>query len=215
MRQRSICYFAVFAVCLAKGARAQPPSPSPSSRPNIVLPVETQRFLAAALTELIQALPSDPNAVCLTIRGGPPAYAYSPGPGLLEALRPAARRIVGPVDCPPTYDQMYVLVDSNGRNISPKRPPGYIDPQDIVLDEYQLVGADSAALRATASQGTINLHFACVGRRDTNRRWQASCARPSRSISALPSNESLQLTSASTSEASRLSGLTALRPADW
>ena len=73
---------------------------------------------------------------------------------------------------------MFVLVDSSGRNISPKRPPDYIDPHDVVLDEYQLVGADSGALRATASQGTGNLHFACGGRRGTNGRWHASCARP-------------------------------------
>lgn len=112
----------------------------------------------------------------------------------IQALQPAARRIVGPVNCPPTYEQMFVLVDSNGRNISPKRPPGYIDPHDVVLDEYQLVGADSGALRATASQGTSNLHFACGGHRGANGRWRASCARPLRSISALPSKSSLQAT---------------------
>jgi hypothetical protein len=89
---------------------------------------------------------------------------------------------------------MYVLVDSSGRNISPVRPPGYIDPHDLVVYEYRLVGTDSATLRATASQGTTNRHFRCGARRGVDRMWRASCGPPGLSISALPPNVPLPAT---------------------
>jgi hypothetical protein len=157
------------------------------------------------LKELIAALPSDTAPACLTIRGPAPAYLYSPDARLLEELRTPRRRIVPPRACPQTYDLMYVLVDSTGRNITPERPPGYVDPHEVVVDTYDLFGADSTSMKVVAHQGTRNRHFACAAHRERQRTWRARCVYQGMSISAVPPNESLQLTSARSKEALRLS----------
>jgi hypothetical protein len=178
----------------------------PGGRPVLTLPTHTRRALAAALHELIAALPSDTAPVCLTLPGPPPAYWYSPEPRLLEELRTPAHRVVGPLHCPQTYDLMYVMVDSNGRNLTPVRPPGYIDPHDVDVHTYQLLGSDSLSLVAVAHQGTRNRHFECTAHRNSREAWRAHCDYKGMSISAVPPNEALQLTSARSSEGLRLSG---------
>ena len=170
-------------------------------RPVLALPAVTRRALTSALRELLAALPGDSAAVGLTFPGPAPAYWYSPEPRLLEELRTPAHRIVGPLQCPQTYDLMYVMVDSSGRNITPVRPPGYIDPYDVVVNTYQLVGGDSASISATAHQGTRNHHYACAARRDAAEMWSARCKYQGMSMSAVPPSETMQLTSARSSEA--------------
>jgi hypothetical protein len=179
----------------------------PGGRPVLTLPTDTRRALAVAMHELIGALPGDMAPVCLTLPGPAPAYWYSPEPRLLEELRTSAHRVVGPRQCPQTYDLMYVVtVDSIGRNVAPVRPPGYIDPHDVDVHTYQLLGADSVSLVAVAHQGTRNRHFECSARRDPGGAWRARCDYKGMSMSAVPPNEALQLTSARLSEGLRLSG---------
>src|SRR3954470_9010861 len=133
------------------------------SRPVLALPNDTRGALAAALHELIAALPKDSAAVCLTLPGPAPAFWYSPEPRLLEELQTTTHRVVAPLQCPQTYDLMYsVMVD----NSATTRPPGYIDPYDIGVYTYQLLGSDSAAVVAVAHQGTRNHHYVCGARRD-------------------------------------------------
>jgi hypothetical protein len=190
--RRSSWYAVGLCLCSSAVAAGQPLSRA--ARPVSSLPIETRRALAAELAEVIKALPSDSAPVCLTLPGGPPAFWYSPPSRLLASLRTGSRRVVGPIECPPTYELMFALVDSSGRSIDPVRPPGYTDPHDLVVYEYHLVGADSATLRATASQGTTNRHFRCSAHRGVDRMWRASCGPPELSISALPPNVSLPLT---------------------
>lgn len=171
----------------------QTPAPAQRGRPVLALPTDTRRALTAALHDLIATLPGDSAAVCLTFSGPAPAYWYSPEPQLLEELRTPTRRVVGSPQCPQTYDLMYVMVDSNGRNITPIRPPGYIDPYNVVVHTYQLLGSDSASIKATAHQGTRNHHYACAARRAASGTWSARCDYQGMSMSAVPRNESLQL----------------------
>ena len=166
------------------------------SRPVLTLPSDTRQALAASLHELIAALPRDTVAACITLPGPAPAYWYSPEPRLLEELRTSTHPVVGPLQCPQTYDLMYVMVDSAGRNITPQRPPGYIDPHDVVVYTYQLLGSDSASLVAAAHQGTRNYHYTCIARRDLDQSWRARCEYKGMSISAVPPNVTLQLTAA-------------------
>jgi hypothetical protein len=97
-----------------------------------------------------------------------------------------------------------VTVDSIGRNVAPVRPPGYIDPHDVDVHTYQLLGADSVSLVAVAHQGTRNRHFECSARRDPGGAWRARCDYKGMSMSAVPPNEALQPTSAIASEELRL-----------
>jgi hypothetical protein len=143
---------------------------------------------------LIEALPPDTVAVCLTLPGPPPAFWYSPATPLLEELRTPMHAVVGPLQCPRTYDLMYVMVDSTGRNITPERPPGYIDPYDVVVDRYQLLGSDSASLVATAHQGTRNHHYTCNARRNLDHSWSGRCEYKGMSVSAVPPKVALHLT---------------------
>ena len=147
---------------------------------------DSRKALAAALHEVIEALPSDTAAVCLTLPRGILAFWYSPGPRLLEELRTPRHRIVGPRQCPQTYGVPYVLVDSTGRNITPVRPLGYIDPHDVVVDAYQLLRTDSVSIEAIASQGTLHRHFTCTARRGPSRVWRARCESQGMSLSAVP-----------------------------
>ena len=166
------------------------------SRPVLTLSDDIRGALTAALHELIEALPGDSAAVCLTLPGPAPDYWYSPEPRLLEALRTPAHRVVGPLQCPQTYDLMYVIVDTSGGNINPVRPPGYIDPHDVGVDTYQLLGSDSVSLVAVAHQGTWNRHFACSARRSPRRAWRARCEYKGMSISTVPPNVALQQSAA-------------------
>ena len=125
-------------------------------------------------------------------------------PRLLDELRTPAHRVVGPPQCPQTYDVMYVIVDTSGGNITPARPPGYIDPHEVDVQTYQLVGSDSVSLVVVAHQGTWNRHFDCAARRDPHGAWRGRCDYRGMSMSAVPPNEALQLTSVSTSEGLRL-----------
>lgn len=197
MIRRQATYAVALALCSFAGVGAQP---GPTKRSVITPSDDAQRFLSAALTATIRALPSDSAPVCLVLRGGPPAFAYSPPEVLLAALRTDSRRIVASPDCPPTYDLMSVLRDSSGRDVTPERPAGYIDPHLLVVDEYRLVGADSASMRAVAHQGTVNRHFRCTARRGVDRIWRTSCQFLGQTMSALPPNESLQLTGDSNEE---------------
>jgi hypothetical protein len=183
-------------------------------RPALELPTDARRALTAALRELIAALPNDSATVCLTLPGPAPAYWYSPDAGLLERLQTSTHRVVRPAQCPHTYDLMYVMRDSAGRNITPVRPPGYVDPYDVVVRAYRLHESDSASVTVTAHQGTRNHHYECAARREAPGTWRARCDYQGMSMSAVPPNESLQLTSASTSDLLRLSRWTRLRPAD-
>jgi hypothetical protein len=152
------------------------------SRPVLALPTDTRAALAAALHELIAALPTDSVAVCLTLPGPPPTYWYAPEPRLLAGLQATTHRVVAPDNCPQTYDLMAsVMVD----NSMPARPPGYIDPYDTDVWRYQLFGSDSASVVAVAHQGTLNHHYVCSARRDAGRAWRGHCEYKGRTMSAV------------------------------
>ena len=212
MLRREAKVWIALALWSCASATAQPPR---RSLPVITLAGETSEFFGAALAEAIRALPSDSAPVCVTLRGAPPAIFYRPPPLLLVSLQTDSHRVVASPDCPPTYDLMSVLRDSSGRDITPVRPPGYIDPHVLVVDQYELAGADSVSFRAVAHQGTLNRHFRCGARRGVNGVWQARCEFLGQTMSALPPNETLQLTSARVKESLRFPPVEMLVHPHW
>lgn len=170
-------------------------------RPVLELRTADRDALTAELQELLGMLPGQTTTVCLVLRGGPPSYAYNPDDKLLGSLRVTSRPVAAWDDCPPTYDLMYVLVDSAGHPINRARPPGYTDPHAVDVVEYGFAGTDSAFMSVRASQGTLNRHYRCSARRTSQRKWRPNCFYTGTSVSRLPPNESLQLTSARSAEA--------------
>lgn len=167
---------------------------STTARPPLTMPADQVRVVAAVINAVIASLPPDTTTVCVTLAGPPGAYWYSPNATLLAAIDRGRRRVVGPGDCPPTYESMAVLVDSAGRPRSPVRPPGYIDPYDLTVPEQLVVRPDSDVVRIELRQGTRNTYYHCVARRSEATEWVATCRVTGRSISTLPPNERLQLT---------------------
>jgi hypothetical protein len=194
MRRRLVWFIATVGACLPCASHGQ--VIAPGGKPVLTLATDTRGALAAAVHELIAALPDDSATVCLTLPGPAPAYWYSPARRLLEELRTPEHRVVGPLQCPQAYDLMYGVADSTGQNITPVRPPGYIDPHDVGVYTYQQVGSDSVSLVAVAHQGTTNRHFACTARRDSGGTWRARCDYKGRSMSRVPPDEALQVTPA-------------------
>jgi len=170
MHRRLVWSVATILVCVSCTPHAQ--AFGQQSRPVLTLPTDTRHALAAALHELVEALPKDTVPACLTLPGPAPAYWYSPEPQLLEELRTPAHRVVVPAQCPHTYDVMAsVYID----NHNPVRPPGYIDPHNVDVDKYELVGADSVSVVVTAHQGTLKRHYSCSAHRDQHQAWRARC----------------------------------------
>ena len=154
--------------------------------------------VGAMLRIVLAQLPESTTTACVEVPRG------DPDSSLLVALRSASRLVVRLSNCPPTYDVIAVYRDSAGNDVTPRRPPGYVDPYWIRVQEPRLIGTDSAYAVIRVWQGTLNTDFAC-GARLRDAYWQASCLFIGVGVSRLPPNESLQLASASTSEGLRLS----------
>lgn len=180
---RTLCACLILMGCVSTAGG--PPQPA-SSRPPIALSSLERGAVGAALASIIEDLPPDSVAACVTIRGGPPAYWYSPDSLLLHALSNGARRVKNPAGCPPTYGQMVRLVDSTGRSLSPAPPKGYVDPYEIVVNEYRFTSGDNATVVVRLSQGTRNVFYECVSRRAQADTWRAECRKTGESLSALP-----------------------------
>lgn len=178
--------------CASSGSAKRNSVPA---RPVLAMDADRRALTGAVISAIIASFSTDTAAVCLTLSGPPPVYWYSPDASLLSAIRGGARRVVAPSDCPPTYDRMIVVVDSAGRVLDPVRPPSYIDPYDVVVREPVVVDADSAMVVTDVHQGAWNTHYKCTARRNPGGKWIAQCWRTGTSISALPPNVSLQLTS--------------------
>jgi hypothetical protein len=191
---------ALVALSLASSSvLAAQPKPRPALK---MLPTEREA-LGAMLRLVLTQLPDSAVSACVVLRGGAPSFWYDPDSSLLASLRSTRRPVLRASECPPTYDVMAVYRDSAGNDVTPRRPPGYVDPFQIQIQEQRLIGTDSAYAVVRASQGTFNYGYVC-GARYRGTRWQASCRYGGRSISSLPPNVSLQLTSARSAEASRL-----------
>ena len=175
-----------------------------AARPPLVLQADQLDVAAAAISAVIAALPSEPTAVCVTLRGPSPATWYTPSTALRDAVARGGNRIVGPNECPPTYQTMFVMVDSAGRPLRRERPPGYVDPYDLIVREPIVVGADSTVVLIDVSQGTRNHYYRCISARTGGTNPTTQCKKTGTSISALPPNETLQLTSARPAEGLRL-----------
>jgi hypothetical protein len=169
-------------------------------RPVLALRTVEREALTAQLLKFLPMLPGETTSACLVVRGGPPGYAYNLDERLLSNLRVTSRPVLAWENCPPTFDEMYVLVDTAGRPINPARPPGYVDPHRVDVVEHGLVGTDSAYVSVRASQGTLNRYYQCSARRTNQRMWRASCVYSGMSVSRLPPNESQQQTSARSAE---------------
>jgi hypothetical protein len=172
-----------------------------SARPLIVLQADQLDVAAAAITAVIASLPSEPTTtVCVTLSGPPPASWYTPSTALRDAVARGSRRIVGPNECPPTYQTMFVMVDSAGRPQRRERPPGYVDPYDLIVREPVVVGADSTVVMIDVQQGTRNHYYRCVSYRTEGANPTTQCKKTGTSVSTLPPNETLQLTVAGIAE---------------
>lgn len=168
-------------------------------RPVLKLSVAEQEALGAMLHEVLAQLPDSSTLACIVLRGGPPRFWYAPDSMLLGTLRSASRSVLTASDCPPTYDVMYVLRDSAGNVATPRRPPGYVDPYVMQVQEHGVIASDSASAIVRVSQGTLNRGYICSARY-RHGRWQSSCRFTGVSVSRMPPNETLQPTSARTSE---------------
>ena len=157
-----------------------------SARPLVVLQADQLDAAAASISAVIAALPSEAPVVCVTLSGPPPAHWYSPSAALRDAVARRGSRIVGPNQCPPTYESMFVLVDSAGRPQRRERPPGYVDPYDLIVREPVVVGADSTVVLIDVHHGTQNRHYRCVSHRTGGADPTPPCKMTGRSISALP-----------------------------
>ena len=157
-----------------------------SSSPPIALSSPERGALLAALASIIEDLPPDSVVACVAVKGGPPAYWYSPDSLLLQALSNGARRVTNPAGCPPTYGRMVRLVDSTGRSLSPARPDGYVDPYEVVVNGYRFTSGDNATVAIHLSQGTRNVFYECVSRRDQADTWRAQCRKTGEGLSAFP-----------------------------
>jgi len=188
----------IVALSVASSVLAAQPQPRPTLK---MLPAE-QEALEAMLRAVLAHLPDSATSACVVLRGGPPSYWYEADSSLLANLRSTRRPVRRASECPATYDLMAVYRDSAGNDVTPRRPPGYVDPFWIQLQEQRLVGTDSAYAVVRASQGTLNRGYVC-GARYRDAHWQASCWYAGMSISRLPPNVSLQLTSARSAEAWR------------
>jgi hypothetical protein len=189
-------------VVLTLASRVLPAQPKP--RPVLRMSPAEQAGLGAMLREVLTRLPDSATSACVVLSGGPPSYWYDPDSALLAALRQTSRAVLRASECPPTYDAMAVYRDSAGNVVTPRRPPGYVDPYLIQVQEQRLVGTDSAYAVVRAWQGTLKRGYVC-GARNRSARWQAGCWFGGLSISRLPPDETLQRTSAPSSEGLRSS----------
>jgi hypothetical protein len=134
------------------------------------------------LRAVLAQLPDSAISACVVLPGGPPSFWYDPDASLLGELRTTSRSVEQASECPPTDDLMVVYRDSSGKDATPRRPPGYVDPYWVRVQEQRLVGRDSAFAVVRASQGTLNRGFVC-GARHRDARWEANCRYAGLSIS--------------------------------
>ena len=84
-------------------------------------------------------------------------------------------------DCPPTYSGMIRYVDSLGRDIGPKKPPGYINPYQIRVTPPVALTRTRAVIRLEAWQGSQGWLFYCEA--DIAQPHVARCGEPARFVS--------------------------------
>jgi hypothetical protein len=168
------------------------------------LPTDRIEALGAALRQIADILPADTAPICVGLAKASAPEVYSPEPALLDRLRSSQRRVLPWNHCPPTYASPVVIVDSLGRPVPTGRPLGYFDPHKITARELVSTDTDSAAYRIEAWQGTSGWIYECHATQ-RSATWAARCRRVAGVVSSVPSNETLQLTSARSSEALRLS----------
>jgi hypothetical protein len=168
---------------VACASRTGPETRSTTPRPLLALSSAETGVAAASIRAVIDLLPSDTAAACVTLSGGPPAYWYSPDTSLMRRIGAGARRVVAPAECPPTYSTMIARIDSSGRPNSPVAPPGYVDPHEITVGERRMIGADFADVTIDVSQGTLNDFYRCTAHRPAGGEWAAQCRKTGSSIS--------------------------------
>jgi hypothetical protein len=186
---RTLILMTVLAACVhVPLVLAQPPALAQQRvRPPLELDEDGTDAYGSVLTAVVPLLPSSSVPVCVALWGGPPSYWYTPSDVLLERIQRIERRLIPHAQCPATYDLMYAMVDSAGRDIAPKRPAGYEDPFQLAVRDSLVRGGDSATVAITASQGTFNYHYSCTTRRAAGKHWEARCRFLGRSISTVPS----------------------------
>lgn len=110
-----------------------------------------------AVAELTAAL-MPPAAVCVSFRGwqGPEVADSTPG-----WLRTLSERAVPESRCPPSYASMVVVVDSAGRPLASRRPPGYVDPYHVAVWKPVAVEAGRWLVRVESTQGMGGERYYC------------------------------------------------------
>ena len=154
---------AVFWATLLIGSACAPASRRPQAvaggvSGSSVAPVELA-LMGAAIDSLARDVESA-GTLCIQFLGGPDGPTEPPAE-FLAALT-TARRVVTMPDCPPTYERMIARVDSLGRSLEPRRPPGYVDPVQLSVGRPQFDRPGYAFLYARRIQGTSGQDHLCV-----------------------------------------------------
>src|SRR2546425_3366848 len=153
--------------CTTNSARTG--SSQGATEPLVLARVEQQ--MIAAVVDTVAAHWPDSTSLCLTLMGGPEG-PRAPSDDLLASLQ-TRQRVVRGADCPPTYTQMVLYVDSAGRPIDPPPPAGYIDPYILHVSRPQFEQEGYAWIYVRQLQGTRGRAYMCVAQ--AHRRVFASC----------------------------------------
>ena len=116
-------------------------------------------MLSATLDTLVRRM-RDSSSLCVSILGGPEGPEV-PSADFLGSLR-IQRSVVAMDRCPPTYTQMIVVVDSQGRPVGPARPAGYVDPYRLEIGRPQFASYGYGWVYARQLQGTVGRDYVCT-----------------------------------------------------
>jgi hypothetical protein len=126
-----------------------------------------------------QRADSLPVIVCLTSWDA--GRAAEPDAAQLARLTRPRIAVVPRRRCPPTFDRMYVVVDTQGRPAEPPAPAGY-DPAALTVRRVAWDGPDRVLVEVAESAGTTSATHVCRVRHAGAGRWTPRCEPPRRAL---------------------------------
>jgi hypothetical protein len=140
--------------------------------------------LVALVRSILTTLPADSITACIGVVLPPTMERADPGRDFLAVLTTYGRLVVGPDQCPRTYEAMVSLVDSLGRPLGSGAPPGHRDPYiiELLTDAPDSSGAIRTSVRVW--RGTNGIRYVCRRLRATAPNdWSVDCIQHGRMIS--------------------------------
>lgn len=131
--------------------------------------------LDAVVRELVQHGPHDAATVCVTVAAevGPLGEVDA---AFLRAASLPGRRSVGPRECPPTLESSPIAsVDSLGRPVPPRLPPGHRDPFRVAIRADSADAMDMYRTWVRTTHGTGFRDWECWRHGTAATDWKVIC----------------------------------------